>query len=166
MNVSAGIWPEFWFVFVGFSKSSVPNRVNLSIKISPNFLQDLQRVFNQFKDTKHIVVFRYFFNLQVTHFISPVSFDTLFDQKRSVAWNVLIFYLLHIIFLRQFRVKSARQKKIHQQLWKVSEPIRPVHMEHIIRIGFLLGTYLEKYGRFYFMTLFLPCIFIYDFHLI
>ena len=53
MNVSAGIWPEFWFVFVGFSKSSVPNRVNLSIKISPNFLQDLHRVFNQFKDTKH-----------------------------------------------------------------------------------------------------------------
>ena len=53
MNVSAGIWPDFWFVFVGFSESSVPNRVNLRIKISPNFLQDLQRVFNQFKDTKH-----------------------------------------------------------------------------------------------------------------
>ena len=112
------------------------------------------------------MVLRYFFNLQVTHFIQPVSFDTPFDQKRSVAWNVLIFHLLYIIFLRQFRVKSARQKKIHQQLWKVSEPIRPVHMEHIIRIGFLLDTYLEKYGRFYFMTLFLPCIFIYDFHLI
>ena len=39
--------------FVGFSESSVPNLVNLRIKISPNFLQDLQRVFNQFKDTKH-----------------------------------------------------------------------------------------------------------------
>lgn len=53
LRMSAGVWPEFWFVFVGFSESSVPNRVNLRIKISPNFLQDLQCVFNQFKDTKH-----------------------------------------------------------------------------------------------------------------